>query len=100
MKHSSIRFNSDTKLQNRRMQYRSREKIVYQILTKISTNKNVLMTHVMYDCRLSYAQLKEYMGYLEKNKLIESAGSIITISPKGREILKAMDQVFSVKMEL
>ena len=82
------------------MIYRSREKIVYAILQALATEKTRLQTHIMYDCRLSYNQLREYKQYLIQNNLIKSIDSAMAITPEGRELLAKLDKVFSIKLTL
>ena len=73
---------------------------MYQILTCLTQEKTRLQTHIMYDCRLSYSQLKEYRDYLAKNNLIKVIDSALAITPEGRELLGKLDKVFSVKLSL
>lgn len=80
------------------MKYRSREELVYKILKTLSENGSSLKTHLMYDARLSYAQLKEYQVYLENNKLIEITGTIWKITAEGRKMFTVLDKVFSFKV--
>lgn len=82
------------------MQYRSREKIVYQYLQALTGDKTKLQTHIMYDVRLSYAQLKEYTSYLETNGLIKRIDSAVAITDKGRELVRSLEKVFSQKLTL
>lgn len=82
------------------MKYRSRDEIVYKFLKALSTEKTRLKTHIMYECRLSYVQLKEYTTYLEQNELIKTADSVYSITARGRELLNSMEKVFSVKLTL
>lgn len=47
---------------------RSKEEIIANILTAV--NEPVNITMIMYEARLSYAQLKMYIKYLEEKELI------------------------------
>lgn len=82
------------------MQYRSRERILYQILSTLAKNKTTLQTHIMYECRLSYAQLKQYIEYMKLNNLVKSVDSALALTEEGRELLTKMEKVFSVKLTL
>lgn len=82
------------------MEYRSREGVLYQILTALSTSKTRLQTHLMYDCRLSSTQLRNYTEYMEKNELIKRVETVYSITPKGRELLALLEKLFSFKLVL
>lgn len=82
------------------MEYRSREKILYQILKTLAGNKTTLTTHIMYECRLSYAQLKQYTKLLEENNLATKIDTAYAINQEGRKMLDALDKLFSIKLKL
>jgi predicted transcriptional regulator len=75
------------------MKYRSRTDIVSQILE--AANGGVTKTRIMYKAFLSYAQLKEYLGVLIENKLLDYNESEQTFrtSSKGHQFLKIYGEI-------
>lgn len=55
-------------MKNKYIMNRSKEEIIANILTAV--NEPVNITMIMYEARLSYAQLKMYIKYLEEKELI------------------------------
>ncbi|MDE1862758.1 MAG: DUF4364 family protein [Thaumarchaeota archaeon] len=75
------------------MKYRSRNEIVFMILESASTGAT--KTKIMYKAYLSYAQLKEYLSYMESNNLIkyEKEMQVYTITEKGRRMMKLYEEI-------
>ncbi len=76
------------------MKYRTRMEIVAKILetAKEGTSK----TKIMYNAYLSYAQLKDYLAYLEEKQLIVCDDSKIRryrLTPKGFQILSVFSNM-------
>ena len=53
------------------MKYRDRTEIITLILASASRMSGVLKTRIMYEAFLSFSQLKEYVGLLLRNGLLE-----------------------------
>jgi predicted transcriptional regulator len=75
------------------MKYRSRTDITAQILE--AANGGVTKTKIMYKAFLSYAQLKEYLGVLIENNLLEyiEGEQIYKTTDKGNRFLKIYNQI-------
>lgn len=78
------------------MKYRSRTEIAAMILESLRTRST--KTRLMYKALLSYAQLKEYLLYLQDNELIkyESHTRLYDITEKGRQFLKAYYKISGI----
>ena len=75
------------------MKYRSRTDIVCQILQ--TANGGTTKTRIMYGAYLSYAQLKEYLGTLIENGLVEfeSESNTYRTSPKGLRFIQMYEKI-------
>jgi len=77
--------------------YRTREKIIYELLTNIETKQGVIgSTELMYKVFLSHYQLKDYLRYLEDVSMIRrdpEQSSRLYITNKGRKLLKLLEQI-------
>jgi predicted transcriptional regulator len=75
------------------MKYRSRTDITAQILE--AANGGVTKTKIMYKAFLSYAQLKEYLGVLMENRLLEyiEGEQMYKTTDKGNRFLKIYNQI-------
>lgn len=82
-----------TKLYNIVMKYRSRTEIIAMLLGSLNTGST--KTRLMYNAFLSYAQLKEYLRYLEENELIKCDPStrLYTLTDKGKQFLKVYHKI-------
>ncbi len=70
------------------MTNRTRDDIVISILEFLST-ESTFRTHVMFNARLSYAQLKNYRLFLLSKGLVEEVDGKWAITEKGNEYLRA-----------
>lgn len=63
-----------------------------------SASDKVTKTKIMYKAYLSYAQLKEYLEFLEKNNLIkyEGGANTYTTTEKGWEFLHAYNDIVDI----
>ena len=75
------------------MKYRSRTEIVSNILE--AANGGATKTKIMYKAFLSYAQLKEYLGLLSQNGLLEylDADAKFKTTGKGIKFLAIYDKI-------
>ena len=75
------------------MKYRSRTEIIAMILQ--SSNSGSTKTKIMYKAYLSYAQLKEYLSFLEENNLIryEEGTQLYKVTQKGHQFLHAYGEI-------
>ena len=78
------------------MKYRSRTEIVALILESLNTKAT--KTRLMYNALLSYAQLKEYLAYLQGNELVKYDPStrLYGLTEKGRQFLKAYSKISGI----
>ncbi len=78
------------------MKYRSRTEIIAMILESLSTGTT--KTRLMYKALLSYAQLKEYLAYMQENELIKNDPSthLYLMTDKGRQFLKAYQKISGI----
>ena len=74
------------------MKYRSRTDIVGLILE--AANGGATKTRIMYKAFLSYAQLKEYLGILLQNEVLEyeDETQLIRTTEKGIRLLQMYNQ--------
>ena len=84
------------------MKYRSRTDIVGLILE--AANGGATKTKIMYKAFLSFSQLREYLGVLQKNGLIEYEDGMraYRTTEKGiqfLEIQNRMDELVSIDLE-
>lgn len=70
------------------MTNRTRDDIVVSILEFLDT-ESTFRTHVMFNARLSYAQLKHYRLFLLSKGLVDEVNGKWAITEKGREYLRA-----------
>ena len=79
------------------MKYRSRTDIVSSVLR--TANGGAQKTKIMYKAFLSYAQLTEYLSMLVQNDLLTYSPRerLFTTTEKGREFLKAYEQMAEVE---
>lgn len=79
----------------RKRQHRNRFTIITDILTL--AKKGILKTHIMYGANLSFDQMKEYLGFLKEQNLLEEysendeddgSNRMYRTTPKGLEYLK------------
>ena len=75
------------------MKYRSRSEIIAMILQ--TANKGATKTRIMYGAYLSYAQVKEYLEFLQQKDLIryEQGTQLFKLTEKGLHFLRAFDQI-------
>src|SRR5580658_4276726 len=75
------------------MKYRSRSEIIAMVLQ--AANKGATKTRIMYGAYLSYAQLKEYLEFLEAKNLLryEEGTQLDRLTEKGLQFLRAFDQI-------
>jgi predicted transcriptional regulator len=75
------------------MKYRSRTEIVSAMLR--IANRGATKTRIMYGAYLSYAQVMEYLRYLQENELVkyEAGRGLYTLTSKGMEFLRACDKL-------
>lgn len=74
------------------MANRTRSDIIIDVLQSLEMGP-MLRTYVMYGSRLSHAQLKYYEEILSEKGLINKIENKWSITEKGREYLKAWEQV-------
>jgi predicted transcriptional regulator len=67
---------------------RDKHDIVMQILIMLKSAKSIRKTRLMTLLGLSSAQSKQYLGFLEKNRLIETSGYEISITETGLDHLE------------
>jgi predicted transcriptional regulator len=75
------------------MKYRSSTEIIDNILESIGSGAT--KTHIMYGAFLSYSQLCEYLGLLQKRDLIrlEEGTRLYLITEKGLEFMIAFQEI-------
>jgi len=74
------------------MKYRSRTDIIGMILQ--AAMNGATKTRIMYNAFLSYAQLKEYLAFLEEKGLIRNDGfGIYMPTQKGHELLRKYEGI-------
>ncbi len=75
------------------MKYRSRAEIISTILDSISAGAT--KTKIMYKAYLSYAQLKEYLAYMEENGLVryEAGTQLYKITEKGMKVMHLYEEI-------
>jgi predicted transcriptional regulator len=75
------------------MKYRSRTEIVSMILE--SVRDGATKTRIMYKAYLSYAQLKEYLAYLQENGIIryEEGTQVYRITEKGIKLSHLYEEI-------
>jgi predicted transcriptional regulator len=75
------------------MKYRSRSEIISLILQ--TANKGATRTRIMYGAYLSYAQLKEYLEFLQGKDLLmyEKATNLYRLTAKGLECMSAFENM-------
>ncbi len=78
---------------NALMKYRSRAEIISMILDSISGGAT--KTKIMYKAYLSYAQLKEYLAYMQENGLVryEEGTQLYKITEKGMKIMHLYEEI-------
>lgn len=77
------------------MANRTRTDIIMDVLQSLEMGP-LLRTYVMYGSRLSHAQLMHYEEILSEKGLISKVDNKWSITEKGREYLKAWEQVKEV----
>jgi predicted transcriptional regulator len=75
------------------MKYRSRSEIIAMILE--SANTGASKTRIMYAACLSYAQVKEYLRFLQEKKLLsyDEGASLYRLTERGLEYLRIFDMI-------
>ena len=75
------------------MKYRSRTDII-AIILKVAAG-GATKTRIMYSAYLSYAQVKEYLGFLLKRDIIryEEGSSLYKLSERGMKLLEAYEGI-------
>ena len=75
------------------MKYRSRSEIIAMILQ--AANNGATKTRIMYGAYLSYAQVKEYLEFLQSKKLLsyEDGTSLYRLTEKGLQFLRVFDEI-------
>ena len=75
------------------MKYRSRSEIIAMILQ--AANNGATKTRIMYGAYLSYAQVKEYLEFLQSKKLLsyEEGTSLYRLTEKGLQFLRVFDEI-------
>jgi predicted transcriptional regulator len=60
-----------------------------------AANKGATKTRIMYGAYLSYAQVQEYLGFLQQKELIsyEEGTHLYKLTAKGLHYLSAFDQI-------
>jgi predicted transcriptional regulator len=78
------------------MKYRSRMDIVASVLQ--SSMRGASKTKLMYSAYLSYAQLKEYLDFLQKRELLtyDQEFRLFRLTPKGLRFLNYYDEMKDV----
>ncbi|HYV52435.1 MAG: winged helix-turn-helix domain-containing protein [Candidatus Nitrosopolaris sp.] len=77
------------------MKYRSRSEIVRSILDAANATEGTSRTRLMYKSYLSFNQLKEYLGTLQENGLIdyEIGKRCYKITQKGTRLLQLQNKM-------
>jgi predicted transcriptional regulator len=75
------------------MKYRSRTDIIAMILQAATIGAT--KTRIMYSAYLSYAQVKEYLGFLLQRDLIryEEGSGLYKLSERGMRVLEAYEGI-------
>lgn len=75
------------------MKYRSRTDIIAMILQ--SANNGATKTRIMYGAYLSYAQVKEYMEFLQQKGLLkyETGTGLYTLTETGLHFLRVYNEI-------
>ncbi len=75
------------------MKYRSRSEITAMILQ--AANKGATKTRIMYAANLSYAQVKEYLAFLQSRGLLsyEEGTQLYKLTERGLKFLNTFDQI-------
>ena len=75
------------------MKYRSRTEIIDTMLRSIGSGAT--KTRLMYGAFLSYAQLKEYLTFLQNRNLIryEQGTQLYTMTEKGLKFMNAFEEI-------
>lgn len=75
------------------MKYRSRSEIIAMILQ--AANKGATKTRIMYGAYLSYAQVQEYLGFLQQKGLLsyEEGTHLYKLTEKGLYFISAFDKI-------
>lgn len=82
---------------------RNKLDIIYEILEFIEKQGNSRITPLMYRINISYSATKEYLEFLEKNKLIEMISQkpkIYRLTAKGmrfRELIRLLKELVEVE---
>jgi predicted transcriptional regulator len=63
-----------------------------------SLHTGATKTRLMYNALLSYAQLKEYLAFLQENELIKNDPStrLYSMTEKGKQFLKAYHKISGI----
>ena len=79
------------------MKYRSRTEIMIQILECVSDGSST-RTKIMFKAYLSFAQAKDYLGFLQAKGLVEQEGgnSSYRITSSGRDFLRKCSEISSI----
>lgn len=82
------------------MKYRSRTEILGQILVCVGKG-GCTKTKIMYKAYLSYAQMKEYLKFLQEKDLIhyEEGDQLYKITEKGTRFLQKYHEILEVVSE-
>lgn len=77
------------------MKYRSRTDIFALILQTVAATPGTTKTRIMYNAYLSYAQLKEYLSFLQEKGLVicEEASQLYKITQKGMTLLQKFENI-------
>lgn len=75
------------------MKYRSRGDIIAMILR--ATTNGATKTHIMYGAYLSYAQIKDYLGFMTAKGLIfqEEGTSLYRLTDNGMKVLQTYEGI-------
>lgn len=75
------------------MKYRSRSQIIAMVLQ--AADKGATKTRIMYDAYLSYAQVKEYLEFLQSKGLLlyEEETTRYHLTEKGLRFLRLFDEI-------
>ena len=75
------------------MKNRSRTEILTMILDSVGSGAT--KTKIMYKAYLSYAQLKDYLNFMEKNELVkyEDGSQVYKITEKGIKLMRLCEEV-------
>jgi predicted transcriptional regulator len=78
------------------MKYRSRSEIIGLVLQ--CANKGATKTRIMYGAYLSYAQVKEYLAFLQSKELLmyEEGTGIYRLTAKGLQFMGSLEEINDV----